>query len=71
MSVSCECCVLSGRGFYDELITHPEEPYQLRCVVCDLENLMNEEAMAHWGADVPRTEGHTNKNTIENNRKLF
>jgi len=23
--VCCECCVLSGRGLYDELITHPEE----------------------------------------------
>jgi hypothetical protein len=25
MSVCCECCVLSGRGLWDELITHPEE----------------------------------------------
>ena len=25
MSVCCECCVLSGRGLCDELITHPEE----------------------------------------------
>ena len=25
MSVCCECCVLSGRGFKDELITRPEE----------------------------------------------
>jgi len=25
--------VLSGRGFCDELITHPEESYQLRCIV--------------------------------------
>ena len=32
------CCVLSGRGLCDELITHPEESYRLRCViVCDLE----------------------------------
>jgi len=30
--------VLSGRGLRDELITHPEEPYRLWCVVvCDLE----------------------------------
>jgi hypothetical protein len=29
---------LSGRGLCDELITHPEESYRLRCVVvCDLE----------------------------------
>ena len=30
--------MLSGRGLCDELITHPEESYQLCCVVvCDLE----------------------------------
>jgi len=28
--------MLSGRGLYDELITHPEESYWLWCVVCDL-----------------------------------
>ena len=39
MFVCCECCVLSGRGLCDELITHPEESYRLWCVVvCDLEN---------------------------------
>jgi len=38
MFVCCECCVLSGRGLYDELITCPEEFYRLWCVVaCDLE----------------------------------
>jgi len=38
MSVCCECCVLSGRGLCDELITHAEESYQVWCVVvCDLE----------------------------------
>jgi len=31
--VCCECCVLSGRGLCDELITRPEESYQLWCVV--------------------------------------
>ena len=36
--VCCECRVLSGRGLCDELITRPEEPYRLCCVVvCDLE----------------------------------
>jgi len=33
MSVCCECCVLSGRGLCDELITRPEESYRLLCVV--------------------------------------
>jgi len=46
MFVCCECCVLSGRGLCDELITRPEESYRLWCVVvCDLENLKNVEAM--------------------------
>ena len=36
--VCCECCVFSGRGLRDELITRPEESYRLWCVVlCDLE----------------------------------
>jgi len=36
--VCCECCVLSGRGLCDELITRPGESYRLCCVVvCDLE----------------------------------
>jgi len=34
------CCVLSGRGLCDELITRPEESYRVWCVVvCDLETL--------------------------------
>jgi len=45
MSV-CDCCVLSGRGLCDELITRPEESYRLWfVVVCDLEKitLVNED----------------------------
>ena len=50
MDVSCGCSVLTGRDFCDELITHPQESYRLWCiVVCDLENLMNEEVLAHCG----------------------
>ena len=38
MSVSCDCCVLSGRGLCDEPITRPEESCRLCCVVvCDLD----------------------------------
>jgi len=33
MSVSCECCVLSGRGLCDGLITRPEESYGCVSVV--------------------------------------
>jgi len=43
--------VLSGRGLCNELITRPEESYRLWCVVvCDLENLKNEEAMTRVGS---------------------
>ena len=49
MSVCCECCVLSGRGLCDELITRPEESYRLWCVaVCDLEKPQE------WGGHSPR-----------------
>jgi hypothetical protein len=55
--VLCECCVLSGIVLCDELITRPEESYRLRCVVvCDLENLVNEDAMT-CGA----SQGHREK----------
>jgi len=38
MSVCVECCVLSGRGLCDGLITRPEKSYRPWCViVCDLE----------------------------------
>jgi len=51
MFVCYECCVLLGRGLCDELITRSEESYRLWCVVvCDLENLKKEEAMARVGS---------------------
>jgi hypothetical protein len=50
MDVCRECCVLSGIGLCGGLITGPEESYRLWCVVeCDLETLVNEEALAHGG----------------------
>ena len=55
MSVCCECCLLSGRGLGDELITCPEESYRLWCVFVCFRNLVNEEAMAQWGAVAPKT----------------
>ena len=63
MFVSCKCCVLSGRGLCDKLITRPEKSYRLWCViVCDLETtkiLVNEEeAKAHQGAIAPRERGN-------------
>jgi hypothetical protein len=61
MFVCCECCVLSDRGLCDELITRPEESYRLWCiVVCDLENVKNEEAMTRVGS-----QRHKKKHTIK------
>ena len=50
--------MLSGIGLCDELITRPRESYRLWCViVCDLENLKNEEAMTRVGS-----QSHKKKN---------
>jgi hypothetical protein len=37
MSVSCECCVLSGRGLCVGLITSPEKSYRYGVSECDCE----------------------------------
>jgi len=56
MFVCCECCVLSGRGLCDGLVTRPEESYRMwRVVVCDLET-SNEEAKARYGTVENTTE---------------
>ena len=66
MCVCCECCVLSGRGLCVELVTRTEESYRLWCVVvCDLENHVNEKAMAHWGAIAAKKKSNEQKaNTL-------
>jgi hypothetical protein len=33
--VSCECCVLSGRGLCDRTITPPGEYYRMYVIECD------------------------------------
>ena len=46
MDVSCECCVLTGRGLCDGPITDPEESYRVVCArvcVCDLSRNFNSE----------------------------
>jgi hypothetical protein len=51
MDVCWDCCVLSGRGLCDGLITRPEESYRLwRVVVCDQDTSQNEEAKARHRA---------------------
>jgi hypothetical protein len=47
-------CVLSGRGLCDELITRPEESYQLWRVVVWLRNLADEEGKACAGLQSQR-----------------
>jgi len=51
MFVCCECCVLSGRGLCDGLITPPEESYRLcRVVVCDQETSKTRRLKARYRA---------------------
>jgi hypothetical protein len=64
MFVCCECRVLSGRGLCDGLISRPEESYRLWCVVvCDLENLKNEEATTRVGSQRYRKKKFLNCST--------
>ena len=62
MSVRCECCVLSGRGLYDKLITRPEESYRVWCVWVWSRKLMNEETIARVGPQRPRPQNDNIKN---------
>jgi hypothetical protein len=55
MAVCSECCVLTGRGLWVGLITRPVETYRKWCVVLWSRNLVNEEALVHWGAVAPKT----------------
>jgi hypothetical protein len=53
MSVCCECCVLSGRGFCVGLITRTEDLCPVWCVWVWSWSLDNEDALAHNRAVVP------------------
>jgi len=62
MCLCCECCVLSGIGLCDELITRPEESYRLWCVVvCDLETSRMRRTWPKFGHSVQK------KNMIKRN----
>jgi hypothetical protein len=52
MSVSYECCVLSGRGLCFGLITRPDESYRVWCVWVWSWILDNDGALAQWGGGV-------------------
>jgi len=70
MFVCCECCVLSGRGLCDELITRLQESYWLWCVVvCDLETswMRRPWPTGEGGAVVPNKQTkHSNNQFYEN-----
>jgi hypothetical protein len=54
------CCVLSGSGLCDELITCPEESCRVRCVVVrDIESSKMRKPQPAWAA-APRGEGGGN-----------
>jgi hypothetical protein len=62
MSVCCECCVLSGRGLCDELITRPEYHYRLWCVVvCDQQTSWMRRPWPALGRSATETNKQTNK----------
>ena len=68
MNVCCECCVLSGRGLCDGLITLPEESYRLwRVVVFDQETSKTRRLKLATGIENTTTMGcnarKTNKQT--------
>jgi len=61
MFVGCECCVLSGRGLCDELITRPGESYRLARRMWS-RSLKNGEAMTRVGS-----QRHRKKNMLWGN----
>jgi len=62
MFVCCECCVLSGRGLCDELITRPEHSYLLWCVVvCDLETSRRRRPWPTLGGSATAKKNHTGR----------
>jgi hypothetical protein len=50
MFVCCKCCVLSGRGLCDGLITRPEESYRCGASLCDQETSKTRRLKARYRA---------------------
>jgi hypothetical protein len=53
MFVCCVCCVLSGRGLCDELITRPEKSYR-HGVSCVIKNPRGRGHIPRWAAEPER-----------------
>jgi hypothetical protein len=67
MDVCLLCCVLSGRGLCDKLITRPEESYRMWCVVVrDLETSRMRRPWPALGRSATEKKKQTNKpSTLE------
>ena len=68
MFVSCECCVLSGRGLCDGPIPRPEESYRCGVSGCHRKGLIMRRpwptgAVATWYKDKPMVNQTNNINT--------
>jgi hypothetical protein len=69
-SVSCECCVLSGRGPCVGPITRTEESYRVWCVWVWSRNLNNEEVCPSRGCTVMAINKYI-RNTAKNSRLVW
>jgi hypothetical protein len=69
MSLSCDCCVLSGRCLCIGSITHPEESYWMWCVRVWSWSLKHEQALAHQQL-LPKEGGWGRPNTINTCRPV-
>jgi hypothetical protein len=72
--VCCVCCMLSGRGLCDELITRPEESYRTwRVVVCDQKTSCDEEPLPALGCTATENNNHNHNLElhIRNKRCLY
>jgi aspartate ammonia-lyase len=71
MFVCCDCCVLSGKGLCDGLITSPEESYRLWCVVvCDKETSKTRRLNPLLGYENTTTMGCNARKTNKQIRRL-
>jgi len=71
MFVCCDCCVLSGRGLCEGLITRPEESYRMwRVLMCDLETSKTRRLKPATGLWKIQPKGCNAKKTNKHNRSF-
>jgi hypothetical protein len=72
MFVCCDCCVLSGRGLCDGLITPPEKSHRLWCVVvCDLETAWMRRPWSTEGCRAKKKDLSTTDSRMEVKRNAY